>query len=75
MWSGEFRLIDNEGTVRAKKHNLGHIQCRFSEIRSNENVVYPWKVTFDMAKADFILDEKTTQQDWRDYAEFCLKLL
>ena len=74
MWPDEFTLIDNEGNVRDKKRLLGHIQSKFCEIKSTEEIVYPWKVTSEIAKDDFIIDENTTQQDWRDYAEWCARL-
>ncbi|WP_026512172.1 hypothetical protein [Butyrivibrio sp. LC3010] len=75
MWMDEFRLIDNEGNVRATKHLMGHIQSKFAEIKSTENIIYPWKVTSDVAKDVFVIDENTTQQDWRDYSEYCSRLL
>ncbi len=51
MWTAEFQLIDNEGNVRAKKQAVGHLQGNFIEIRSKENIVYPWKVTCDITGA------------------------
>ena len=74
MWTSEFQLIDNKGTVRAKKQVLGHIQGDFNEIRSKENIVYPWKVTCNLARDELIIDENTTQQDWRDYAGWIMGL-
>ncbi len=75
MVTDEFRLIDNNGNVRSKKQILGHIQCAFNEIKSGEEIIYPWKVTSENATAEFIIDQNTTQQDWRDYAEWCSRLL
>ncbi|WP_029232640.1 hypothetical protein [Butyrivibrio sp. VCB2006] len=74
MWTDEFRLIDNEGNERSKKQIFGHIWSAFNEIKSTEEITYPWKVTSEIAKDDFIIDENTTQQDWRDYAEWCARL-
>ncbi len=75
MLTSEFQLIDNEGNVRAKKQVLGHLQGNFNEIRSKEKIVYPWKVTCDITRAEMIINENTTQQDWRDYAEWIMRLL
>ncbi len=75
MWTCEFQLIDNDGNIRAKKQQVGHLQGNFIEIRSKEDIVYPWKVTCDITEAELIIDENTTQQDWRDYAEWIMRLL
>ncbi len=74
MWTDEFSLIDNEGNVRAKKKMLGHIQSAFNEIKRSEEITYPWKVTSELAKDELVIDENTTQQDWRDYSDWCARL-
>lgn len=75
MWTCEFQLIDNEGKIRAKKQLLGHLQSNFNEIKSEESIVYPWKVTCDINDAELVIDENTTQQDWRDFSEWIMRLL
>ncbi len=74
MYSTEFNLVDNNGNIRATKQLLGHIQSKFSEIKASEKITYPWKITSNITKADFIITENTTQQEWRDFSEFCMRL-
>ena len=71
----EYYLIDSNGKVRGSKHLVGHLQGLFNEIKSQESIVYPWKVTTDMTGIELVITEKTTQQDWRDFSEDCGRLL
>lgn len=75
VWMADYYLVDNEGNIRTTKHLVGHIQTVFNEIRSNEKIVYPWKVTTSINEFELMIDENTTQQDWREYNEACSRLL
>ena len=75
VWMADYYLVDNEGNIRTTKHLVGHIQTVFNEIRSKEEIVYPWKVTTSLNESELVIDENTTQQDWRDYNEACSRLL
>ncbi|WP_042258320.1 hypothetical protein [Butyrivibrio proteoclasticus] len=75
MLTDEFKLIDNNGVVRSTKSRVEHIHWKFNEIKSEEDIVYPWKVVPTVAGAEFIITAETTMQDWREYAEYCWRLL
>lgn len=75
VWMADYYLVDNEGNIRTTKHLVGHIQTVFNEIRSNEEIKYPWKVTTSINQSELVIDENTTQQDWREYNEACSRLL
>lgn len=75
VWMADYYLVDNEGNIRTTKHLVGHIQTVFNEIRSNEEIEYPWKVTTSINQSELVIDENTTQQDWREYNEACSRLL
>ncbi len=75
VWMADYYLVDNEGNIRTTKHLVGHIQTVFNEISSNEEIEYPWKVTTSINQSELVIDENTTQQDWREYNEACSRLL
>lgn len=75
MYTDTYSLVDNDGNVRVTKHLLGHIQTDFNQIKSNEKITYPWKVTSSITENILVIDECTTQNDWREFNEYCTQLL
>ncbi len=75
MYTDTYNLVDNKGNVRATKYVVGHIQSAFSVIKSNEEITYPWKVVSSNAKDILVIDENTTQDDWRKFNIYCSQLL
>ena len=66
----DYYLVDNEGNIRTTKHLVGHIQTVFNEIRSNEKIVYPWKVSkmieLYFSKAIYYINDKTLNHYFED---------
>ena len=73
MWTDHFVLKDKDGNILKEKTKVQHLKVFLDELGIGENDVY--HIKSDVSGYEFEVTAKTTQEDWREYADDCLRAL
>ena len=73
MTTDRFILTDASGKVLAEKSMVEHIKVFIDEMKPNAEQRF--KVKSEVSGYTFEVTNKTTQDDWREYADKCLMAL